>query len=99
MLERGRLWREVETGSLERADEGTERIEKKEKHGHGQHLEARAAFPLSAMNQEQEALRVGLHDGEGPELQNGEPKGSDFVNSVMCESITGNIEQARQDQK
>lgn len=53
LLERGRLWREVETGSLERADEGTERIEKKEKHGHGQHLGARAAFPLSAMNQEQ----------------------------------------------
>lgn len=51
------------------------------------------------MNEEQEGIRVGLQDGEGPELQNGEPKGSDFVNSIMCESITGNTEQARQDKK
>lgn len=72
---------------------------KREKHGHKQCLGARAAFLLSAVNEEQEGIRVGLQDGEGPELQNGEPKGSDFVNSIMCESITGNTEQARQDKK
>lgn len=72
---------------------------KREKHGHKQCLGDRAAFLLSAVNEEQEGIRVGRQDGEGPELQNGEPKGSDFVNSIMCESITGNTEQARQDKK
>lgn len=69
---------------MERADEEKVGWVKKGKHGHRQCLGAKVPFPLSAVNQEQEGIRVWLQDGEGPELQDEEPKGSDFVNSVMC---------------